>query len=223
MSGKGARACAEGPSNGDARREYVARGVGMTSSAGTFSPRVRFSFASRFLRVSVTVGVAGVPGVVGVTGIGVRFPLPLFGARPVVLLSVTPEEGGVARRGSDGGSATAFRRKTRGVGRGARLLLLLDFSRTWRAKDLGVGRDWVDASELLESVLDRGRASDAADELADEDAYSYAKGLHGGENSNTEPWRRLRSCFDATGLGSGFSFSPMGRGRERGKEGGDML
>ena len=182
MSGNGARACpaaAEGPSSGDARREYVARGVGMTSSAGTFSPRVRFSFARRLRRVSVTVGVAGVPGVVGVTGIGVRFPLPpplplpLFGARPVVVvvcLSVTPELGGVARRGSDGGSATALRRKTRGVGRGARLPLLLDFSRTWRAKDLGVGRDCVDASDLLESVLDRGRASDAADELADEDA-----------------------------------------------------
>ena len=154
MSGKGARACAaDGPSRGDARREEAARGAGMTSSAGTFSPRVRLSFASRFLLVSVTVGVAGVPGVVGVTGIGVRLPLPLRDPEPALLVSVAAESGG-ERRGSDGGRATAFKRRTRGVGRGARLLLLLppplDFSRTWRAKVRGVGRDWMDASELLE-------------------------------------------------------------------------
>lgn len=35
------------------------------SSAGTFSPSVRFSFASRFRRVSVAVGVTGVVGVTG--------------------------------------------------------------------------------------------------------------------------------------------------------------
>ena len=135
---------------------------GITSSTGTFSPSVRFSFASRFLRVSVAVGVDGVRGVVGVIGIADR-------AAVLTLFSVAAVSG-VARRGSEGGSATAFNLSTRGVGRGVRFPLLFDFSRTWRANDFGAGSDWVDSSESFDSMLDRGVASELIDELAEEDA-----------------------------------------------------
>ena len=76
--------------------------------------------------------------------------------------------------------------------------LLLDFSRTWRAKDLGVGRlgrEWVDMpdsdSEL--SRLPRGRARELTEEEAEEEAYSYVKGPVEGVYSKIEPCRRLRS------------------------------
>ncbi|PIL26892.1 hypothetical protein GSI_10030 [Ganoderma sinense ZZ0214-1] len=245
----------------------------MTSSAGTFSPSVRLSFARRFLRVSVTVtvGVAGLPGVVGVTGIvGVRLPLPLplpplllllllllLGAREAFLGVGVVREPGTARRGSEGGSATALRRRTSGVGRGARLRVPapepepLDFSRTWRANDLGVGRDWVDASEALESVLARGAGARGTLRMSWHWHWQRRKRRRrmrsrtraacrwGRESSKMEPWRRLRSrsCSEAevgatatataTGLESvcdfGFSRSPMGRVRGGGKTTGEKL
>ena len=49
----------------------------------------------------------------------------------------------------------------------------LDFSRTWREKDLGVGRldaECAEASDWLESRLERGRARELTDEFAEDEA-----------------------------------------------------
>ena len=64
-------------------------------------------------------------------------------------------------------------RRTRGVGRGVRLPLDLERSRTCREKDLGVGRLDVECAEEEESVesrLERGSASELTDELAEDEA-----------------------------------------------------
>lgn len=126
---------------------------GKTSSGGTFSPKVRWSFARRFRRVSVTVatGEAGVSGVLGSDVVLVESKLADSGVR------------GTWTRGSEGGSGTALRRRTRGVGRGALRLLLALYSRLCVAKDFGGGKKGAgvgaDAREL---------ARDVADELAEE-------------------------------------------------------
>ena len=162
------RTGAGGGSTGEVRWVRMAR-RGAMSSAGTFSPRVRLSFASRLRRVSVAVGVEGVWGVVGVKG-----NAEAEGGAKVAVLSVAAVSGVMGwTRGSEGGSGTAFKRRTRGVGRGARLPLLLDFSRTWRAKDLGVGRvgrEWVDMADSSLSRLERERAREDAEELAEDEA-----------------------------------------------------
>lgn len=133
------------------------------SSAGTFSPSVRFSFASRFRRVSVAVGVTGV---VGVTG-----SMPPERDSDCAKVRVEEVSGvmGHCTRGSDGGKATALRRRTSGVGRGACLPLERDFSRTCRVKDFGAGRLAEDSTEVTESRLVRGRKSEEAEEDASED------------------------------------------------------
>ena len=77
--------------------ERAGRERGMTSSAGTFSPSVRFSFARRLRRVSVAVGVAGVRGVVGVTG-----RLAGRGAARRAGQRVAPVSGGGGARGGRG-------------------------------------------------------------------------------------------------------------------------
>lgn len=80
-----------------------AAAVGKTYSGGTFSPKVRASFAMRFLRTSAAEGRRGKSAQVGVTGSCVE----------------ATTKGEVGMRLSSGSTGTVFTRRTSGRGASA--------------------------------------------------------------------------------------------------------
>ncbi len=132
-----------GLGEGSGGRGFPSRGVvdadRKTISGGTFSPKVRLSFAIRFSRISASEGAEGVVGDGdGSSGRG---------------RAVNGDDGGVVTRTSSASTETVLKRRTSGCG--------ASFERRGRElKDLGMGST---------SALDRGDGSaiEDAEELSE--------------------------------------------------------